>query len=166
EKLIIGDPTLAETEIGPLIRPAEVERIKQWVDEAVSEGAELLTGGKSLSDTTYACTVLYDPPATSKVSTSEIFGPVVCIYPYDDLDAAIKQANSLPWIFQAAVFSNSTITTRYISQQLDASAIMINDHTAFRVDWMPFAGLRQSGLGVGGIPHTIHDMQIQKMIIM
>lgn len=166
DKLVIGDPTLAETEIGPLIRPAEVERIKQWVDEAVSEGAELLTGGKSLSDTTYACTVLYDPPATSKVSTSEIFGPVVCIYPYDDLDAAIKQANSLPWIFQAAVFSNSTITARYISQQLDASAIMINDHTAFRVDWMPFAGLRQSGLGVGGIPYTIHEMQIQKMIVM
>lgn len=166
QKLSIGDPTKVSAEIGPLIRPAEVARVSDWVNEAVDEGAELLSGGKVLSETTYACTVLYNPSAISKVSTSEIFGPVVCIYPYDDIDEAIERANSLPWAFQASVFSNDIKLAMYASENLDASAVMLNDHTAFRVDWMPFAGLRESGLGVGGIPYTFNDMQIQKMIVM
>lgn len=166
DKLIIGDPTLAETEIGPLIRPAEVKRVAEWVNEAVDEGAELLSGGKVLSESTYACTVLYQPSITSKVSTAEIFGPVVCVYSYDDIDEAIAMANDLPWAFQAAVFSNNMETAMNIGKNLDASAVILNDHTAFRVDWMPFAGLRESGLGVGGIPYTFDDMQISKMIVM
>ncbi len=165
-KLIIGDPTLEETEIGPLIRPAEVERVDQWVKEAVSEGAELLAGGNAVSETSYACTVLYNPSAASKVSTREIFGPVVCIYPYEEIDDAIEQANSLPYAFQAAVFTTSIDTATRVYRRLDASAVMINDHTAFRVDWMPFAGLRESGLGVGGIPYTFRDMQIEKMMVL
>ena len=165
-KLIVGDPTLAETEIGPLIRPAEMERVEQWVKEAVSEGAELLAGGNAVSETSYACTVLYNPPAESKVSTREIFGPVVCIYPYDEIGEAIDQANSLPYAFQAAVFTTNIDTAMHAYRQLDASAVMINDHTAFRVDWMPFAGLRESGLGVGGIPYTFHDMQIEKLMVL
>lgn len=166
KKMIIGDPTQVSTEIGPLIRPAEVKRVSEWVNEAVDEGAELLSGGEALSETTYACTVLYNPSHNSKVSTSEIFGPVVCVYPYDDIDEAIASANSLPWAFQASVFSNDMKLAMYASENLDASAVMLNDHTAFRVDWMPFAGLRESGLGVGGIPYTFDDMQIQKMIVM
>ncbi|MDH3354474.1 MAG: aldehyde dehydrogenase family protein, partial [Chromatiales bacterium] len=165
-KLTIGDPTLESTEIGPLIRPAEVKRIGQWIDEAVTEGAELLTGGQALSETTYECSVLFNPSADSKVSTQEIFGPVVCVYSYDDMDKAITMANSLPWAFQASVFAKDMASAMHASHQLDASAVMINDHTAFRVDWMPFAGLRQSGLGTGGISYTFHDMQIQKMIVM
>lgn len=163
--LVIGDPTLAETEIGPLIRPAEVERVDQWVKEAVSEGAELLAGGKVVSKTSYACTVLYNPSCESRVSTREIFGPVVCIYPYDEIDEAIEQANRLPYAFQAAVFSTTIDTAMRAYRNLDASAVMINDHTAFRVDWMPFAGLRESGLGVGGIPYTFRDMQIEKLMV-
>jgi acyl-CoA reductase-like NAD-dependent aldehyde dehydrogenase len=100
------------------------------------------------------------------VSTAEIFGPVVCVYPYDDLDQAITVANSLPVAFQAAVFSRNIDSALRVYRRLDASAVMINDHTAFRVDGMPFAGLRESGLGVGGIPHTIADMQIEKMLVL
>jgi acyl-CoA reductase-like NAD-dependent aldehyde dehydrogenase len=165
-KMIIGDPTLEETEIGPLIRPAEVERIDQWIKQAVNEGAELLAGGEAVSATAYACTVLYNPYVDSKVSTREIFGPVVCIYPYDDMDEAISQANSLPYAFQAAIFTTSIDTAMRAYKRLDASAVMINDHTAFRVDWMPFAGLRESGLGVGGIPYTFRDMQIEKLMVL
>lgn len=165
KRLVIGDPTLAETEIGPLIRPAEVTRVDQWVKEAISEGAELLAGGKLTSDTTYACTVLYNPSPASKVSTQEIFGPVICVYAYSEMDDAIEQANRLPYAFQAAVFSKDIDTALRASQRLNASAVMINDHTAFRVDWMPFAGLRESGLGVGGIPYTYRDMQIEKMLV-
>jgi acyl-CoA reductase-like NAD-dependent aldehyde dehydrogenase len=165
-ELKIGDPTLAETEIGPLIRPAEVNRVEAWVNEAKAAGTKVLSGGNRLSDSCYECTVLYDPPEDSKVSQNEIFGPVVNVYPYSDLDEAIKRANALPVAFQAAVFTRDIDTALGVSSKLDAAAVMINDHTAFRVDWMPFAGLRQSGLGTGGIPHTMHDMQIDKMLVM
>ncbi|MEN8177595.1 MAG: aldehyde dehydrogenase family protein [Pseudomonadota bacterium] len=164
-RLVMGNPILAETEIGPLIRPTEVERVDQWVKEAIKEGAERLAGGMPISDTTYACTVLYNPSSESKVSTQEIFGPVICVYPYNEMDDAINQANLLPYAFQAAVFSKDIDTAIRAYERLNASAVMINDHTAFRVDWMPFAGLRESGLGVGGIPYTFRDMQIEKMMV-
>jgi len=164
-KLVVGAPEDAATEVGPLIRSGEVDRIAEWVDEAVAAGAELLCGGKKISDTCYAPTVLLNPPTDAKVSTLEIFGPVVCVYAYDDIDAAIAQANSLPVAFQAAVFTDDIDTANKMYKQLDASAVMINDHTAFRDDVMPFAGLRESGLGVGGIPYTLEDMQINKMMV-
>jgi acyl-CoA reductase-like NAD-dependent aldehyde dehydrogenase len=164
-KLKIGDPTLPETEVGPLIRPVEVSRVHEWVTEAVQGGAELLCGGRGLSESCYACTVLFNPPADARVSKEEIFGPVVCVYSYQDLDAAIAQANALPFAFQAAVFTRDMGTALRCYARLDASAVMVNDHTAFRVDWMPFAGLKQSGLGIGGIPFTIRDMQIEKMLV-
>lgn len=165
DKLRVGDPTLPETEVGPLIRPEEVNRVHEWVSEAVDKGARLLCGGKALSETCYAPTVLVEPPANCRVSTQEVFGPVVCVYAYDDLDEAIAQANSLPVAFQSAIFTRDYATAMRAYARLDASAVMLNDHTAFRVDWMPFAGLRESGLGVGGIPYTFHDMQIEKLFV-
>jgi acyl-CoA reductase-like NAD-dependent aldehyde dehydrogenase len=164
-KLRVGDPALADTEVGPLIRAAEVTRIASWVEEAVQRGAKLLSGGRALDHNCYAPTVLYDPPDDCRVSRDEVFGPVVCIYPYDDMADAVRRANSLPWSFQAAVFTRDIDTAMRAYRELDASAVMVNDHTAFRVDWMPFAGLRQSGLGVGGIPYTLHDMRIEKMCV-
>jgi len=90
----------------------------------------------------------------------------VCVYEYDDLDWAIQQANSLPFSFQASVFTNNLDTAMRVYKRIDVSAVMLNDHTAFRIDGMPFAGLKQSGLGVGGIPYTIEDMQVNKMLVM
>jgi len=165
EKLVVGDPSSDKTEVGPLIRAAEVDRVADWVAEAIADGAELQCGGERLANNCYAPTVLLDPSEDSKVSSLEIFGPVVCVYSYDNIDAAIAQANSLPVAFQAAVFGKNIDQLMDIARQIDASAIMINDHTAFRDDVMPFAGLRESGLGVGGIPHTIDDMQIDKMTV-
>lgn len=164
-KLKVGDPLDPDTDLGPLIRHAETDRVHEWVTEAVAAGAELLCGGEKISASCYQPTVLLNPPAEAKVSTLEVFGPVVCVYAYDDLDAAIAQANSLPVSFQAAVFTASLDTAMHAYANLDASAVMVNDHTAFRVDGMPFAGLRESGLGVGGIPHTIADMSIEKMLV-
>lgn len=163
--LKVGNATDEATECGPLIRPKEVDRVAQWVEEAREGGAQILCGGEKLSDTTYAPTVLLNPPADATISQNEVFGPVVCIYSYDDVDAAIAQANALEVAFQAAVFSNDLAATMHAYRNLDASAIMVNDHSAFRTDWMPFAGLRQSGHGVGGIPYTCHEMTIEKMIV-
>ena len=163
--LRVGDPTLPETEVGPLIRHREVLRVDQWVREALEGGAQLLCGGRALSESCYAPTVLLDPPADCKLSQLEVFGPVVCVNTYDDLDEAIGRANALPVAFQAAIFTRDYGTAMRAYARLDASAVMLNDHTAFRVDWMPFAGLRESGLAVGGIPYTFHDMQVEKLFV-
>ena len=164
--LSVGDPTQAGTDVGPLIRPAEVQRVDEWVNEATAAGAKCLSGGKPLTGGCYAPTVLFDPPFDCRVSQQEIFGPVICVYPYRDLDWAIQQANALPFAFQSAVFSRDIDFALNTADRLAASAVMINDHTAFRVDWMPFAGLRESGLGVGGIPYIFHDMRVEKLVVL
>lgn len=165
-KLRVGDPTLPETEVGPLILPKEVDRVESWVKEAVDGGGKLLIGGKRISDRAYAPTVLVEPDAQARVSTLEVFGPVTCIYGYRDLEEAIARANSLPVAFQAAVFSRDINVAFKAAQLVDASGVIINDHTAFRSDWMPFAGRRESGYGIGGIPYTMHDMSQEKMIVL
>ncbi len=164
-KLKVGNAVEETTECGPLIRPREVDRVAEWVDEAIAQGAQLLCGGKKLSDTTYAPTVLLNPSHEAKVSTQEIFGPVVCIYGYSNIDDALQQANALPYAFQASIFSNTLDTAMHCIQQLDASTVMVNDHTAFRVDWMPFGGRKHSGYGIGGIANTLHDMTQEKMAV-
>ena len=165
-RLVVGNAIEETTECGPLIRPREVTRVAEWVDEAVAMGAHKLCGGQALGPTTYAPTVLLDPPQNARVSNSEIFGPVVCVYSYDDPAQAIELANSLPYAFQASVFSNRLDFAMQAFRGLDASAVMMNDHTAFRVDWMPFAGRRQSGYGIGGIGHTMKDMTQEKMMVL
>jgi len=165
QALVVGDPASEHTEVGPLIRPREVDRVDLWVKEAVAGGAELLCGGDKLDHHCYAPTVLFNPPHDATVSTREVFGPVVCIYPFTELNAAIDEANSLDVAFQASVYSRDIDMALGTANRLAASAVMINDHTAFRVDWMPFSGLKYSGLGVGGIPFTIRDMQIEKMTV-
>ncbi len=164
-KLTVGNAIEEATECGPLIRPAEVDRVEAWVDEAVGAGAKVLTGGQRLGQTTYAPTVLLDPPQEARVSRAEVFGPVVCVYGTPDLDTAITRANALPYAFQAAVFTNRLDTAFKCVRALEASAVMVNDHTAFRVDWMPFAGRKHSGYGTGGIGYTLRDMTEEKMAV-
>jgi len=163
--LVVGDPASDATEVGPLIRSGELDRVDVWVKEAVAGGAELLCGGDRLDHHCYAPTVLFNPQHDATVSTREVFGPVVCIYPFTGLDEAIEEANGLDMAFQASVYSCDIDMALGVANRLDASSVMINDHTAFRVDWMPFAGLKHSGLGVGGIPFTIRDMQVEKMTV-
>ncbi|MDC6657714.1 aldehyde dehydrogenase family protein, partial [Leclercia adecarboxylata] len=96
ERLRTGDPTLKDTNVGPLIQPREVDRVAEWIDEAVSGGAQLATGGKRLSETMLQPTVLLDPASDARITMQEVFGPVVAVYRYTDLDEAIARANSLP----------------------------------------------------------------------
>jgi len=161
----VGDPLLAETDVGPIIRHSETDRINEWVEEAIAAGAEKISGTGKISDSCYSPTVLFNPPVNTSVTCREIFGPVICVYEYEDIDEAIARANSLDVSFQAAIYTSNLNTAMHAYKQLNASAVMVNDFTAFRVDWMPFAGLRHSGMGVGGIPHTFKDMQIEKMMV-
>ena len=163
--LVVGDQMNKNTEVGPLILPSEVDRVELWVKEAIDEGAELLCGGKRISDTCYAPTVLLNPSAKSLVSQQEIFGPVVCIYSYYSRDEAIRLANSLPFHFQASVFTKNIDVAMDTVKKLNATAVMVNDHTAFRVDWMPFGGRDVSGIGIGGIEHSMQEMSREKLTV-
>lgn len=165
QALNVGDPTLDSTEVGPLIAVEERDRVADWVREAQEAGAQLLCGGQAEGHACYLPTVLLDPPDTVRVSTDEVFGPVVCVYPVDDDAEALRRANQLPVSFQAAVCTQDLDAALHLARGLKAQAVMVNDHTAFRVDWMPFGGQQQSGYGLGGIPYTMAEMQIHKMVV-
>lgn len=165
KKLIVGDPTLEKTDVGPLIQEKEAARVEQWVEEAREAGAKVLTGGERVGKTCYTPTILLNPSHRSNVSRNEIFGPVINIYSFKDRLKAIEQANNIPFSFQAAIFTKNIDTALDSSRRLNAAAVMVNDHTAFRVDWMPFAGRKTSGLGVGGILPTMLAMTEEKMTI-
>lgn len=165
QALRVGDPTLPETEVGPLIRPEEITRVHEWVKAAEEAGARILCGGKPLGKSTYAPTVLFDPPQDALVSQQEIFAPVVCIYPYDSIEDAISRANIPHVYFQAALFTNRLDRALDVGRRLHGTAVMINDHPAFRVDWMPFGGHLESGAGIGGIESTMRDMTLERMIV-
>ncbi len=164
-ELKTGDPLDASTDVGPLIRTREVDRVDSWVREAIEGGAGLLCGGHKLSETTYAPTVLLNPPDDVRVSQEEIFGPVVALYIYDDLEEAIARANAPDVFFQASIFTRDLDTALSVSRRLNGMAVMVNDHSAFRVDWMPFGGHRQSGIGVGGIGNAMREMTLERMVV-
>lgn len=165
DELVTGDPSLDDTDVGPLILPRELQRVSSWVKEAIEEGAQVLYGAEEFSDTCYAPTLLLNPSEKSKVSTKEIFGPVVCLYSYSELDNAIDRANELDFCFQSAIFTNNMDEAFKATSRLCAKAVMVNEHTAFRVDWMPFGGAKNSGLGVGGIGPAMEDMSHEKLVV-
>jgi acyl-CoA reductase-like NAD-dependent aldehyde dehydrogenase len=165
EKLVTGDPLDPATDVGPLITTGDVIRIKEWVTEAEREGGQIICGGHILSDTMFAPTIVYDPPAEVRISAHEVFGPVVAIYPFSDINEAIQRSNSLRLAFQAAIYTSDIDAAMLAASRLNASAVMINDHTAFRVDWMPFGGRDESGIGTGGIPYSMKEMTREKLIV-
>tara|TARA_Y100000022_G_scaffold60141_1_gene51581 strand:- start:147 stop:725 length:579 start_codon:yes stop_codon:yes gene_type:complete len=164
--LEVGDPLIESTDLGPLIRNSEVERVDKWVKESVDNGSKLLLGGKKINNTAYDKTILLNPNHNDIISKNEIFGPVVCVYPYEKFESAIEVANSVNASFQSSIFTNNVNELLKFYQNINASAVFHNDHTAFRVDWMPFSGLKESGHGVGGIKYTMHEMQIDKMLVL
>ena len=165
DKLKVGDQLSLDTEVGPLITPQEVDRVAQWVDEAVEKGGKILAGGKRISESCYAPTVILNPPTDCSVSQQEVFGPVVCVYSYDNKEDALNRANGLSVAFQAAVYTQNLDEALDIVKKLNATAVMVNDHTAFRVDWMPFGGRDSSGIGMGGIQYSMHEMTREKMMV-
>jgi len=164
-KLVVGDQLDPKTEVGPLINHNEVNRVEEWVNEAVAKGGKILTGGKRISDSCFEPTVILNPADDALVSTKEVFGPVVIVYSYSDIEEAFDRANALEVSFQAAVFTKNIDTALKAVKRLNGTAVMVNDHTAFRVDWMPFGGARASGLGMGGIHHSMEECSNEKMMV-
>jgi len=164
-ELKTGDPRLATTDCGPIIRERDLQRIAVTVAEAAAGGAKCLLGGRAAGETCYQPTVLTHAKDGDRVMREEIFGPVVCVNPVSDLEEGIRRANAVDWRFQAAIFTRDIDRAMMAARTLRASAVMINESTTFRVDWMPFRGDGPSGLGTGGISAALHDLAVEKLIV-
>lgn len=102
---------------------------------------------------------------TMQIMNQEVFGPILNVNPYSNIDELIKQINSSKYSFQDSIYSNDINLSFYFAKNVNSKAVIINDSTAFRVDWMPFGGDKESGFGVGGVKYTIKDMTKEKLII-
>jgi acyl-CoA reductase-like NAD-dependent aldehyde dehydrogenase len=165
QKLVVGDPRLPETEVGPLINTKELDRLDAWIGEAVGQGAKIIIGGKRLANNCYEPTILAEVTSKMRVMQDEIFGPVIVVRKFKELTTAIATINASPFAFQAAVYAQDLDRALLAARSIEAKAVMINDSTAFRVDWMPFAGGKTSGLGVGGMRYAVHEMTEEKLIV-
>lgn len=163
--LKVGDATEEDTDIGPIINGKEKERILRSIQEALSMGAHLALGGKEAGPSTVEATILTHTTMNMSVMNSEIFGPVISVVPYTDIDEVIHTMNKTPFSFQAAIYTQDINVALSNAKKIDAKSVMINDSTAFRVDWMPFGGGKESGLGMGGVKNSIHEMSEEKLIV-
>ncbi|MCK4301575.1 MAG: aldehyde dehydrogenase family protein [candidate division Zixibacteria bacterium] len=159
----IGDKLKDETQMGPMITETEAKRVEKWVNDAVAGGAKLLTGGKRRG-ALYEPTVLENLPADATIHHEEVFGPTVNLYQVDDLDEAIKEANSLPYGLLAAIFTRDIETAFKAAYELDCGGVMINDSTDYRLDSMPFGGVKYSGLGREGLKFSLQEMTEPKVV--
>ncbi|MCC7431513.1 aldehyde dehydrogenase family protein [bacterium] len=163
--LVVGDPTNPKTDCGPIITKEELERVKTWINEAVSEGAKIELGGKRLSFSIFEPTILTNVTEKMKVMACEVFGPVVCVVPYEDFSKVLEKVNATENPFQSSIFTRDLNKAIKAAKAISASTYVINDSTAFRVDWMPFGGRGNAGLGMGGIKYACEEMTMTKQII-
>ena len=147
KKLRTGDPTLKDTEVGPLITPKEADRIASWIDEAVKGGAKLLTGGKRLSETTLEPTVLVDPAPEARISREEIFGPVAAVIRVKDYEEALAVANDTPFGLSAGIATTSLKHATHFKRNSEAGMVMVNLPTAGVDFHVPFGGRKASSRG-------------------
>lgn len=165
EKLVVGNPHDSKTEVGPLIGRSEIARLKDFIDDAITSGGQVLTGNQEMPGNCLAPTVIYNPSEKALISHKEIFGPVLAVYSFKDICSAINAANETEFVFQSSIMTKNLDTALMACRKLKATTVLVNDHTAFRADWMPFAGRRESGQGVGGIPFSMLEMSFEKQII-
>ena len=163
KKYKIGDKMKADTDMGPMITEDEAIRVEKWVNDAVAKGAVLLTGGRR-KGALYEPTVLEDLPPGVTIHCEEVFGPTVNLYQIEDLDEAIKEANSLPYGLLAAIFTQDVDVAFKASYDLDCGGVMINDSTDYRLDSMPFGGVKYSGLGREGLKFSLQEMTEPKVV--
>jgi len=164
ERLIVGTKHDSATDVGPLIGEREARRVESWVDEAVAAGATRLTGGVR-TGAFVTPTVLTDVPDDARVLTDEVFGPVVSLVPFSDLDDALARVNDTDFGLQAGVFTESVSTAMYAAERLRVGSVLINDTSDFRIDAMPFGGSKRSGVGREGVASAVLAMSEPKNII-
>jgi len=165
KKLKTGDPLDDSTDLGPLIRESDAVRASDWIQEAVRGGARLLCGGHRKGPMLEP-TVLTATKPEMRVNCQEIFAPVVTVEPYDDFDAALRRLNDSPYGLQAGVFSRDAKLLFRSYEELEVGAVVAGDVTSFRIDHMPYGGIKDSGVGREGLRYAIEEMTEPKLLVM
>ncbi|MEJ5166304.1 MAG: aldehyde dehydrogenase family protein [Thermoanaerobaculia bacterium] len=163
KKYKVGPKLEEDCDMGPVITEGEAKRVEEWVEEAKKLGAKVLCGGKR-EGAVYWPTVLVDVPENATIHKEEVFGPTVNLYPIKNLDEGIEKANSLPFGLHAAIFTNDVNLAFKAAYKLECGGVMINDSTDYRLDSMPFGGVKYSGLGREGIKFSLQEMTEPKVI--
>jgi glyceraldehyde-3-phosphate dehydrogenase (NADP+) len=164
-KLKVGDPLDESTDVGPLIRESDAVRAHDWVQEAVRGGARLLCGGNHKGPM-FEPTVLTSTNPGMKVNCQEVFAPVVTVEPYTDFAAALKQVNNSPYGLQAGLFTRDAKLIFDAYNELEVGGLIAGDVPTFRIDHMPYGGIKDSGLGREGLRDAIQDMTEPKLLVM
>ncbi|GHH98934.1 aldehyde dehydrogenase family protein [Neobacillus kokaensis] len=164
EKLVIGDPMDANTDLSSLISLKDLERAKAWIDEAVNEGGNLITGGR-IENNVLLPTIIVNAAAHLKVSCQEVFAPIVTINSIKDVDEGIDHVNDSRYGLQAGIFTNNINTAFKASKRLHVGGVMINDIPTYRVDQMPYGGVKESGNAREGLKYTIEEMTEMKLVV-
>ncbi len=167
KKLKTGTAMDETTEVGPLIRPEEVVRIKKEIDEAVKRGGKLLCGNEVQGNAKQFLTptVLADVPRDSSIMMNEAFGPVVCLNSFEDEEELVNYLNTNEFPFEACLYTHDIKAALNLSQKISTMTMVVNNHNAIRVDWMPFGGHGLAGLGMGGVKYAIEEMTKLKQVI-
>ena len=160
----IGDPLDPDTELGPMIDAKAVNRIDEWVRAAVDEGATLLTGGKA-TGRFYEPTVIVDASKESFVCSREAFAPIVTVFPVESFEDALDQANDSVFGLQAGVFTNDVEHAFQAFDRLDVGGVILNDIPVYRIDHMPYGGVKDSGLSREGVRYAIEDMTETRLLV-
>jgi glyceraldehyde-3-phosphate dehydrogenase (NADP+) len=163
-QLTIGDPQLPETTFSVMIDEKNAKRVEEWVDDAVQSGAKLLLGGNR-EGAYYPPTVLTNVPQNAKVRNEEVFGPVVMIESFNTMEEVIDQVNDSRWGLQASVFTDSIRQLDEVYEKLEVGAVMHNLSTTFRVDEMPYGGIKDSGFGREGVRYAMMDFLEGKLLV-
>lgn len=163
KKIKVGNQLDEETDMGAMINEREAKRVEEWVNEAVSQGGRVLAGGQRHGNF-YDPTVMVEVPETAKLAVEEIFGPVVLLYKYHHLDEAIKRSNSVNYGLHAAIFTQDINKAFKAIHELDFGSVIINDSTDYRLDQMPFGGVKNSGLGREGIKFSLLEQTEPKVV--
>jgi glyceraldehyde-3-phosphate dehydrogenase (NADP+) len=163
KKLTLGDPLDPNTRVGPMINEKEAARAEQWLSEAVQGGAQVLCGGKR-DGTLFEPTVLTDVDPAMKISCKEVFAPIVTVAPYDSFETALDIANDSEYGLQAGVFTQDIGRMWKAFETLEVGGVIGNDIPTYRVDHMPYGGVKQSGFGREGLRYAIEEMTEIKLL--
>lgn len=163
-KLVIGDPLDQQTDLSAMISKQEQERAESWVQEAVAEGATLIAGG-IIKEGVFQPTILANAAGDSKVSCQEVFAPVVIVNSIQSVEQGIREINDSKFGLQAGIFTNDIKTAFNASKRLQVGGVLINDIPTFRVDQMPYGGVKESGNGKEGLKYAIEEMTEMKLVI-
>ncbi|HEV2206654.1 MAG TPA: aldehyde dehydrogenase family protein [Candidatus Acidoferrales bacterium] len=164
-KLKTGDPLDESTDVGPMIDEDAARRAAEWIDEAVAGGAQLLCGGKR-SGALLEPAVLTHTKERMKVQCQELFAPVVVVEPYDDFDEAIRRVNDSAYGLQAGVFTRDARLLFRAFEQIEVGGVIANDMSSFRIDHMPYGGVKDSGMGREGLRYAIEEMTEPRLLVL